>query len=69
MTHAIALQNQGDKEISVHLTVSNPGFSRSREQDCAVPAHATINTPIKIYPHDTAIVSADGFATRTEKLD
>jgi hypothetical protein len=69
VTHSIALQNQGDKDLSVHLTVSNPGFSRSREQDCSVPAHRTINTPIKIYPHDVAILTADGFATRSEKLD
>jgi hypothetical protein len=69
VTYAIALQNQGDTDISVHLTVSNPEFSQPREQDCSVPAHKTINTPIKIYPHDTAIVTADGFATRSEKMD
>jgi hypothetical protein len=69
VTYAIALENQGDSDLSVHLTVSNPGFSRSREQDCSVPAHKTINTPVKIYPHDIAIVTADGFATRSEKLD
>jgi hypothetical protein len=69
VTHAIALQNQSDRDISVHVTVSNPGFNRTRETDCSVPAHKTINTQLKVYPHDTAIVTADGFATRTEKLD
>lgn len=69
VTHAIALQNQSDEGISVHLTVSNPERSRPREQDCYVPAHKTINTPLRIYPNDTAIVTADGFATRTEKMD
>jgi hypothetical protein len=68
-TYAIALQNQGDEGLSVHITVSNPGRSRPREQDCYVAAHKTINTPLKIYPHDTAIVTADGFATRTQKMD
>ena len=68
-TYAIALQNQGDDGISVHLTVTNPDRSRSREQECFVKAHQTINTPLRIFPHDTAIVTADGFATRTEKMD
>jgi len=69
VTFAIALQNQGDEGLSVHLTVSNPDRSRPREQDCYVPAHQTINTRLRIYPNDTAIITADGFATRTEKLE
>jgi septal ring factor EnvC (AmiA/AmiB activator) len=68
-TYAIALQNEGDEEISVHLTVSNPERSRPREQEFYIKAHQTINTPLRIYPHDTAIVTADGFATRTEKME
>jgi uncharacterized coiled-coil protein SlyX len=69
MTYAIALQNQGDDGLSVHITVSNPDRSRPREQNCYVPAHQTINTPLRIFPNDTAILTADGFATRTEKMD
>lgn len=69
VTYAVALQNRGDQDMAVHLSVSNPEFSRTREQDCSIPAHKTINTPIRIYPHDTAIVTAYGFATRTRKMD
>jgi hypothetical protein len=68
-TYAIALQNQGDDGISVHLTVSNPERSQPREQEFYVKAHSTINTPLRIFPHDMAIVTADGFATRTAKMD
>jgi len=68
-THAIALQNDSDEGLSVHLTVSNPDRSRPREQDCYVPAHRAINTPQRIFPNDTAIVSASGYATKTEKMD
>ena len=68
-TYAIALQNEGEQGISVHLTVTNPDRSRSREQDCYIPPHKTINTPLRIYPHDTMIITADGFATRTQSMD
>ena len=68
-TYAIALQNDGEQDISVHVTVTNPDRSRSREQDCYIPAHKTINTPLRIYPHDTAIVAAEGFATKTQRMD
>ena len=68
-TSAIALQNEGAQDISVHLTVTNPDRSRSREQDCYVPAHKTINTPLRIFPNDTVIVAAGGFATKTQKMD
>jgi uncharacterized coiled-coil protein SlyX len=68
-TYAIALENQSDEGLSVHVTVSNPNRSRPREQGCYVPAHQTINTPLRIFPNDTTILTADGFATRTEKMD
>jgi hypothetical protein len=68
-TYAIALENQSDEGLSVHVTVSNPNRSRPREQGCYVAAHRTINTPLRIFPNDTVIVTADGFATRTEKMD
>jgi uncharacterized coiled-coil protein SlyX len=68
-TYAIALENQSDEGLSVHVTVSNPNRSRPREQDCYVAARRTINTPLRIFPGDTAILTADGFATRTEKMD
>jgi hypothetical protein len=68
-TYAIALQNDGDSEVSVHVTVSNPDRSLPREQAFYVKAHQTVRTPLRIFPHDTAILTADGFATRTAKLD
>jgi len=68
-TYAVALQNESEQGISVHVTVTNPDRSRSREQDCYVPEHKTINTPLRIFPHDTVIVAADGFATKTQKMD
>jgi len=68
-TSAVALQNETEQGISVHLTVTNPDRSRSREQDCYVPARKTINTPLRIFPNDTVIVAADGFATKTQKMD
>ena len=68
-TTAIALQNDSGQGISVHLTVTNPDRSRSREQDCYVPEHKTINTPLRVFPNDTVIVAAEGFATKTVKLD
>ena len=33
-TFAVALENQGEVGISVHLTLSNPDQSRPREQEC-----------------------------------
>jgi len=68
-TYAVALQNESDQGISVHVTVTNPDRSRSREQDCYIPAHKTINTPLRIFPHDTVILAADGFATKTQSMD
>ena len=68
-TYAIALENQGDGGLSVHLTISNPDRSHPREQDCYIPAHKTVNLPFRIFPNDTAIITAGGFATRTQKME
>ena len=69
MTYAIALQNDSERDISVHVTVANVDRSRSREQDCYVPAHQSLRTPLRIFPHDTVILAADGFATKTQNMD
>jgi hypothetical protein len=68
-TYAVALQNESEQGISVHVTVTNPDRSRSREQDCYVRAHQSINTPLRIYPNDTVILTAEGFATKTQNMD
>jgi hypothetical protein len=68
-TQAIALENQSDRDLSVHLSVTNPNRSRPREQDCFVPAHKTVGTSFRIYPNDIAVVTADGFATKTQRMD
>jgi hypothetical protein len=66
---AIALQNQSDRDLPVHLAVTNVNRSRPRELDCYVPAHKTVGTPLRIYPNDIAILTADGFATKTQRMD
>jgi hypothetical protein len=68
-TYAVTLQNESEQGISVHVTVTNPDHSRSREQDCYLPGHRSINTPLRIYPHDTVIVAAEGFATKSKGMD
>ena len=68
-TQSVALENQGEKDLSVHVSVTSPNRSRPREQDCFIPAHKTVGTPFRVYPRDVVIVTSEGFATRTQRME
>ncbi len=68
-TQSVALENEGDKDLSVHVSVTSPNRSRPREQDCFIPAHKTVGTPFRIYPRDVVIVTSEGFATKTQRME
>jgi len=68
-TQSVALENEGEKDLSVHVSVTSPNRSRPRGQDCYIPAHKTVGTPFRIYPRDVVIVTSDGFATKTQRME
>ncbi len=68
-TRSVALENESDQDLSVHVAVTSPNRERPREQDCFVPAHKTVGTPFRIYPRDVVIVTADGFARKTQRME
>ncbi len=68
-TRSVALENEGEKDLSVHVSVTNPNRSRPREQDCFIAAHKTVGTTFRIYPRDVVIVTAEGFATKTQRME
>jgi len=68
-TQAVALENEGEKDLAVHVSVTNANRSRPREQDCFIPAHKTVGTPFRIYPRDVVVVSSEGFATKVQRME
>ena len=68
-TRSVALENESEKDLSVHLSVTSPNRSRPREQDCFIPARKTVGTTFRIYPRDVVIVTAEGFATKTQRME
>ncbi len=68
-TRSVALENEGEKDLSVHVSVTSPNRSRPREQDCFIPAHKTVGTNFRIYPSDVVIVTSEGFATKTQRME
>ncbi len=68
-TESVALENQSNQDLSVHVAVTSPNRDHPREQDCYIPAHKTVGTPFRVYPRDVVIVTADGFATRTQHME
>ncbi len=68
-TQSVALENESEKDLPVHVSVTNPNRSRPREQDCFLPPHKTVGTTFRIYPRDVVIVSSEGFATKTQRME